>query len=62
MERMTAADPADGEPGTPQRSVLGERAERVLTARRREPAPGRQQRADESTVTADERQQQARAG
>jgi hypothetical protein len=62
MERMTAADPAHGEPGAAQRSVPGERAERILTAGRREPAPGSQQRADESPVAADEREQQARAG
>jgi len=53
MERMAPGDPGHREPQAPQCPVLGERAECVLTARRREPAPRAKQRTNEPSVASD---------
>ena len=53
MEGMALENPADGEPRAAQHSVLGDRADRVLRARRDESAPPREQRRDEPSVEED---------
>ncbi len=51
MERMTTTEPAHGQPRTPQRAVHLHSFQGICAARRIEPAPLTQQRADEPLVT-----------
>ena len=60
VERMTAGNPGHGEPESTGRTVYPQSFQGVRAARRLEPAPRRQQRADEAPVAGHRRHQRTR--